>query len=136
MELHSVELHSMELHSKQSQVINNLFSFFWWNINFFCFFWFFLFFSFTYWSNFISYFISYQIIKSSVASAVFWTTLLDAIFAASMPVFVAVSINFLPYLLPNLLANDKKPQPLTYFLNLGSVEYLIFIRCLQLMNIQ
>ena len=36
-------------------------------------------------------------IKSSVASAVFLTTLLDAVFAASFLVFVAVSINFLPY---------------------------------------
>ena len=34
-------------------------------------------------------------------------------------------------LLPNFLANDKKPFPLTYFLNLGSVECLIFIHCLQ-----
>ena len=33
-------------------------------------------------------------IKSPVASAVFWTTLLEAVFAASIPVFVAVSISF------------------------------------------
>ena len=38
--------------------------------------------------------------KSPVASAVFRTTLLEAVFAASIPVFVAVSINFLPYLSP------------------------------------
>ena len=37
-------------------------------------------------------------IKSPVASAVFSTTLLEAVFAASIPVFVAISINFLPYL--------------------------------------
>ena len=50
-------------------------------------------------------------IKSPVASAVFCTTLLEAVFAASIPVFVAVSINFLPYLSPNFLAKDKKPYP-------------------------
>ena len=44
-------------------------------------------------------------------------TLLDAVFAASTPVFVAVSINFLPYLSPTFLANDKKPYPSTYFLS-------------------
>ena len=48
-------------------------------------------------------------IKSPVASAGFYTNLLEAIFAASIPVLVAVSINFLPYLLPRFLANDKKP---------------------------
>ena len=48
-------------------------------------------------------------IKSPVASAGFYTTLLEAIFAASIPVLVAVSINILPYLLPKFLANDKKP---------------------------
>ena len=40
-------------------------------------------------------------IKSPVASAVFCTTLLEAVFAASIPVFVALAINFLPYLSPN-----------------------------------
>ena len=40
-------------------------------------------------------------IKSPVASAIFCTTLLEAIFAASIPVLVAVFINFLPYLSPN-----------------------------------
>ena len=53
-------------------------------------------------------------IKSPVASAVFQTTLFEAVFAASIPVFVAVSINFLLYLSPNFLANDKKPYPLTF----------------------
>ena len=48
-------------------------------------------------------------IKSPVAPAVFYTTLLEAIFAASIPALVAVSSNFLPYLLPKFLANDKKP---------------------------
>ena len=66
-------------------------------------------------------------IKSPVASAVFYTTLLEAAFAVSIPVFVAVSINFLLYLSPNFLAKGKKPYPLTYFLNFGSVEYLVFI---------
>ena len=66
-------------------------------------------------------------IKSPVASAVFWTTLFEAVFAASIPVFVAVSINFLQYLSPYFLATYKKPYPLTYFLNLGSVEYVVFI---------
>ena len=46
-------------------------------------------------------------IKSSVASTVFCTTLLEAVFAASIPVFVAVSNNFLPYLSPNFIAKDK-----------------------------
>ena len=40
-------------------------------------------------------------IKSPVASTVFRTTHLEAVFAASIPVFVAVSNNVLPYLLPN-----------------------------------
>ena len=40
-------------------------------------------------------------IKSPVACAVFCTTLLEAVFAASIPVFVALAINFLPYLSPN-----------------------------------
>ena len=53
------------------------------------------------------------LIKSPVASAVFWTTLLGAVFAAAIP--VAVSFNFVPYLLPHFLANDKNPYPLTLF---------------------
>ena len=70
-------------------------------------------------------------IKSHVDSAVFCTTLLEAVFAASIPVFVAVSISFLPYLSPNFLAKDKKPYSFTYFQNFGSVEYLIFIIFIQ-----
>ena len=66
-------------------------------------------------------------IKSPVASSVFQTTRLEVVFAASIPVFLAVSINFLPYLLPNFFAYDKKPYSRMYFLNLGSVEYLTFI---------
>ena len=41
----------------------------------------------------------------------FCTNLLEAVFVASIPVFVAVSINFLPCLSPNFLAIDKKPYP-------------------------
>ena len=37
-------------------------------------------------------------IKSLVATAVSWTTLFEAVFAAFIPVLVAVSIHFLPYL--------------------------------------
>ena len=66
-------------------------------------------------------------IKSPVASAAFWTTLLEAVFAASIPVFVAVSTNFLPYLSLNFFAYDKNPWPLTYFLYFDSVEYFLFI---------
>ena len=66
-------------------------------------------------------------IKSPVASTVFCTTLLESVFAASIPVFVAVSINLLPCLSLNFLANYKKPDPFTYFLNFGSVVYRIFI---------
>ena len=70
-------------------------------------------------------------IKFPIASVVFYTTLLEAVFAASVPVFVAVSINFLQYLSPNFQAKDKKPYPLTYFLNFAFVEYLIFIIFIQ-----
>ena len=62
-------------------------------------------------------------IRSPVASAVFWTTLLEAVFVASIPVFVAVSINFLTYLSPNFLANYKKLNPSTYFLYFGSAHF-------------
>ena len=48
-------------------------------------------------------------VKSPVAFSVFLTTLLEPVFAASIPVFVAISIIFLPYLSPNFLANDKNP---------------------------
>ena len=50
--------------------------------------------------------------KSPVASAVFLTTPFETVFAASIPVFVAVFINFLPYLSPNFLGNEKKPPNL------------------------
>ena len=40
-------------------------------------------------------------IKSPVASAIFCTTLLEEVFAASVTVLVAVFTNFLPYLSPN-----------------------------------
>ena len=46
-------------------------------------------------------------IESLVASAFFCTTLLEAVFTGSIPVFVAVSINFLPYLSSNFLAKEK-----------------------------
>ena len=75
-------------------------------------------------------------IKSPVASALFLTILLPAVIANSLPCFlcfvyfflpyllvpsfVAVFINFLPYLspifLPIFLTNDKKPYPFTYLL--------------------
>ena len=64
-------------------------------------------------------------IKSPVASADFLTTLFEPVFAASIPVLFAVFVYFSTYLLPNFLTNDKKPLPLTYFVNLGFVEYLI-----------
>ena len=70
-------------------------------------------------------------IRSPVASAVFCTTLLEAVFAASIPVFVAVSINLLPYLSLNFLANDRKSYPCTYFLNFGSGDYRICIMFIQ-----
>ena len=69
--------------------------------------------------------------KFPVASAVFCTTHLEAVFAASIPAFVVVSINFLPYLSANVLAKDKNPYPLTCFLNFGSLEYLVFIMFIQ-----
>ena len=78
--------------------------FFWRNINFFCFVC--LFFWLTYWSNFISYFIPNQI---SCSFCSFLNNSFCSSFAASIPVFVAVSINFLQYLCPNFLAKDKKP---------------------------
>ena len=64
-----------------------------------------LLFCYTYWSYFIRYFISNQISCSFCC----WTTLLEAVFAAFIPVFVVLSIKFLQYLSPNFLVNDKKP---------------------------
>ena len=62
--------------------------FFWWNVNFFCFLCFYL----------LIYLLKefYQLFyfKSPVASAVFWTTHLEADFAAFIPIFVAVFITF------------------------------------------
>ena len=75
-------------------------------------------------------------IKFPVISGVFWTTLLKAVFAASISIYVAMSMNFLLYLSPNFLGNDqmtKNLYPLTYFLYFGSVEYLIFIIFTQLL---
>ena len=43
-------------------------------------------------------------IKSPAASAVFRTTHLEAVFCVPITVFVAVSINFLPYLSQNFQA--------------------------------
>ena len=77
--------------SKQSQVINIMLSFFWWYVDFLSFIFFVFSFCFSKWSNFISCFISNQI---SIASGGFWTTRLEAVFAASIPVFVTASINF------------------------------------------
>ena len=59
--------------------------------------------------NFISDFVSYEFY---FASAVLWITFSEAVFKASSPAFVAVSINCFPYLLDKFLANDKNPYPL------------------------
>ena len=111
-------------YSKQSKIINNLLPFFWRNIYFF---WLF---SFVLPTEVILSAILLPI-RSPVASAVFCTTLLEVVFAASIPVFVAVSINLLPYLSLNFLANDRKPYPCTYFLNFGSGDYRICIMFIQ-----
>ena len=66
-------------------------------------------------------------IKSPAVFTVFRATLLEAVFAASIPVCVGVSTDFLPYLSPNFLANNKKPYPLTYFLYFDFAKYLILI---------
>ena len=65
-------------------------------------------------------------IKSPVASAVFCTTLLEAVFPASIPVFVAVSIIFLPYLSQDFVAIEKKPylQRIFYILALLNISFL------------
>ena len=69
--------------------------------------------------------------KSPVASAVFWITLFEAVFIASVVDFLAVSISFWLYLLLKFLliflAKEKNPYPFTYILSLGSSEYLVFI---------
>ena len=59
--------------------------------------------------------------NSSVASAVVWTTFLEAVFWAINPVFVTYSKkNFFLYLLHRFLANDKNPYSLIYLLVFGS----------------
>ena len=87
-------------------------TFFWWYKNLFpfiCFKPFFLsffycFFSFTCWSYFINCFISNEIFYCFFC---FWTTLLEAVFAASIHFFVAVSTNFLPVYHHVLLKKTK-----------------------------
>ena len=70
-------------------------------------------------------------IKSPVASAVFWITLFEAVFIASVVYFFALSRGFWPNLLlkflPMFFAKDKNPYTFTYILTLGSIEYLNFI---------
>ena len=56
-------------------------------------------------------------IISLVTSAVLFATSLEALFAASSPVFVAV-----PYFLDRFFANDKDPYPLRSPLVLGSID--------------
>ena len=86
--------------------------FFWWN-NYFlnnswilikCKFWF---------HNFFSDFTSYRLF---CCFSCFIDTILAVVFAASGPVFVAVSNKFFPYLLVRFLVNDKNPYPLNIFL--------------------
>ena len=110
------------MESKQCQVINNLLSFFWCYVNFLSL----AFFLFTFCFEVILSAILFPI-KSPVVSDVFWATHFEAVFAASIPVFVPVSFNFLLYLSINFIGNDKNPYFLTYFMYFGSVEYLIFI---------
>ena len=61
-------------------------------------------------------------INSPVASAALWTTFFETVFRASIPVLVAVSNNFFPYLFDIFLANDRNLYPLIYFFALGSIE--------------
>ena len=72
-----------------------LLSFFWWYVNFLTFVFFSLLFALP--TEIILLAILFPI-KSPVASVVFLTTLLEVVFAASIPAFVEVSNNFLPYL--------------------------------------
>ena len=92
--------------------------FFWWDVNLFYFLCFF--FWFTYWSNFISYFIPSQI--SSCFCSVLDYSFRRGFYCVYSS--LAVSINFLPYLSPNVLVNDKNLYPLTYFLYFGSILFL------------
>ena len=69
--------------------------------------------------SFTSDFISYKFI---FASRALWNTFLEAVFRAYIPVLVAVSNNYFPYLSDIFLADYKIPYPLTYFLVLASIE--------------
>ena len=64
--------------------------------------------------------------NSSVDSAVL-LTIFYVVLAASNPVLVAVSVNSFKYFSDRLPEIDESPDPLTYFLVLCSLEYLIFI---------
>ena len=61
-------------------------------------------------------------INSPLPSAVLWTTFLEAVFAKSSSVFVAMSNIFFLYLSDRFLANDENQCPLTCFLVLDSIE--------------
>ena len=61
-------------------------------------------------------------INFPVASAVLWTTFLEAVFVASSPSFVAVSIRFFLYLSGESIANYKNPNLLTDFVVFGCIE--------------
>ena len=54
-------------------------------------------------------------VESPVASAVFGTTLLGAVFAASIPVFLHYLLVFSLYICPSFLENNKNPYSWTYF---------------------
>ena len=72
------------------------------------------------------------LIKSPVASAVFWIALFETVFITSAVDCLALSRRFWLYLLlkflPMFLAKDKNQYPFTYILSLGSIEYLVFIQ--------
>ena len=109
--------------SKQSKIINNSLFFFLVKCKFLLFLSFFPFLLVTYWSSFIIYFISKALYYSfcSFLNYSIWSS-----FHSIHYCFFAVSIIFLPYLSSNFPGNEKQPYPLTYFLNLGSLEYLNF----------
>ena len=68
-------------------------------------------------------------IKSPLVYAVFWTTLSDAVFAASTLVFVAVSINFLPYV-SQIFLQILKTHNLQYiFFFLGQFNISFILTC-------
>ena len=73
--------------------------------------------------NFISNFVS------TAASTFLRTTILEAVFRASNPVFVTVSNKFTPYFLDRFLANEKDPYPLAYVLVLGFIEQHVISVC-------